>query len=434
MTILLIEPIGFTILGPTDPERLMMAEARKNLIKEDMPAAFVLQMGTNGLGVARSLGREGVRVVGVDFDPRALGFSSRYCQPVLCPEPIRDPGGVVEVLIKEADRFKEKPVLYPSTDAFVLLLSRNRKVLEDHFRFAMPSNDIIEGLMDKRRLYDWAEKVGTPYPQTLCPNDLSDLEEMKDLILYPAFIKPYYSHLWAKRYNNKGFVVNNYREVVERFKSIFPSGLDAMIQTVVQGPESNISTVSTYIGANGKPIGSFVHRRIRGVPKDFGVATLAISARDDELTEMALKFYRDIGYRGIGSLEFKKDDRDGEFRLMELNPRPWLSIILATFAGVNFPYIQYLDLLGQAAPENRGYKAGVRWFDSLGDLQSYWAYRQEHSLSFGDWIRSWLGSECHARFAWDDIRPSLVAAEYGLAYIKLLKRLSQTEKKDRTQA
>jgi predicted ATP-grasp superfamily ATP-dependent carboligase len=65
----------------------------------------------------------------------------------------------VEVLIKEADRFKEKPVLYPSTDAFVLLLSRNRKVLEDHFRFAMPSNDIIEGLMDKRRLYDWAEKV-----------------------------------------------------------------------------------------------------------------------------------------------------------------------------------------------------------------------------------------------------------------------------------
>jgi hypothetical protein len=89
MTILSIEPIGFTILGPTDPERLMMAEARKNLIKEDMPAAFVLQMGTNGLGVARSLGREGVRVVGVDFDPRALGFYSRCCQPVLCPEPIR---------------------------------------------------------------------------------------------------------------------------------------------------------------------------------------------------------------------------------------------------------------------------------------------------------------------------------------------------------
>jgi D-aspartate ligase len=408
-----------------------MAEASKNVIEENMPAAFVLHMGTNGLGVARSLGREGVRVVGVDFEPRALGFSSRYCHPVLCPDAIRDPDGVVEVLIMEADRFKEKPILYTSSDAFVLLLSRNRKVLEDHFRFAMSSSDIIEGLMDKRRLYDWAEKVGTPYPRTLYPNDPSDLEEMKDRILYPAFIKPYYSHLWAKRYNNKGFVVNNYREVVERFGLIFPSGLDAMIQTVVQGPESNISTVSTYIGANGNPIKSFVHRRIRGVPKDFGVATLAISAHDDELTEMALKFYKDIGYRGIGSLEFKKDERDDEYKLMELNARPWLSIMLATFAGVNFPYIQYLDLLGRVTPENREYKAGLRWFDSLGDLESYWAYRQEHSLPFKDWVRSWLGSECHARFAWDDIRPSLVAAEYGVAYIKLLNRLSKTEKKDR---
>jgi len=68
----------------------MMAEASKNVIEEDMPAAFVLLMGTNCLRVTRSSGREGVRVVGVDFDPRALGFYSRCCQPVLCPEPIRD--------------------------------------------------------------------------------------------------------------------------------------------------------------------------------------------------------------------------------------------------------------------------------------------------------------------------------------------------------
>jgi predicted ATP-grasp superfamily ATP-dependent carboligase len=434
MTILLIEPSDFTFLRPTDPERLMMAEASKNLIKEDMPAAFVLQMGTNGLGVTRSLGREGVRVVGVDFDPRALGFSSRYCQPVLCPEPIRDPGGVVEVLIEEADRFKEKPVLYPSTDAFVLLLSRNRKVLEDHFRFAISPDDIIEGLMDKRRLYDWAEKVGTPYPQILCPNNLSDLEGMKDRILYPAFIKPCYSHLWAKRYNNKGFVVNNYREVVERFNSIFPSGLDAMIQTIVQGPESNIVTVSTYIGRKGEPLGAFVHQKIRQCPKDFGVGSLTKSIHDDNLSSEALRFFRGIGYRGIGSLEFKRDERDGKFRLIELNARPWLPNVQATYSGINFPLIQYLDLLERRVEPIRDYKDGVRWFDSIGDLESYWAYRKSGSLSFGDWVRSWLGSECHARFAWDDIRPSLVAAEYGLAYIKLLKRLSQTEKKDRPQA
>jgi len=84
----------------------MMAEASKNVIGEHMPAAFVLQMGTNGLGVTRSPGREGVRVVGVDFDPRALGFSSRYCQPILCPEPIR--GLAAHEAIGRPDRHLKK--------------------------------------------------------------------------------------------------------------------------------------------------------------------------------------------------------------------------------------------------------------------------------------------------------------------------------------
>ena len=410
----------------------MMAEASKNVIEEHMPTAFVLHMGPNGLGVTRSLAREGVPVVGVDFVPKAPGFFSRYCKPLLCPDPTTDPDGALELLLKEGERLPEKGVLYACSDMFVLFVSRNRRALSEHFRLMISPEEVLEGMINKRRLYDEAERIGTPYSRTFYPNDWSDLEDIKDRIIFPAFIKPYYSHLWSSRFNNKGFVVKNYQEVVERYKLVFPSGLDAMIQTIVQGPESNIVTVSTYIGKKGEPFGAFVWQKIRQCPKDFGVGSLTKSIHDDSLSSEALKFFREIGYRGVGSLEFKRDERDGEFRLIELNARTWLQNVQATYSGINFPMIQYLDLLERPIEPIRDYKDGVRWFDSIGDLESYWAYRRSGSLSFGDWVGSWLGSECHARFAWDDIRPSLVAAEYGVTYIKLLKRLSKAEKKDRT--
>jgi D-aspartate ligase len=182
MTILLIEPIGFTILGPTDPERLMMAEASKNAIGERMPAAFVLHMGPNGLGVTRSLAREGVPVVGVDFDPKAPGFFSRYCKPLLCPDPTTDPDGALELLLKVGEKLPEKGALYACSDMFVLFVSRNRRALSEQFKFTISPEEVLEGMINKRRLYDEAERIGTPYSRTFYPNDWSDLDGMKDWI------------------------------------------------------------------------------------------------------------------------------------------------------------------------------------------------------------------------------------------------------------
>ena len=59
---------------------------------------------------------------------------------------------------------------------------------------------------------------------------------------------------------------------------------------------------------------------------------------------MGKRFLESIGYRGIGSAEFKRDERDGELKLIELNPRYWQQAALAERCGVNFPLAQYLDL------------------------------------------------------------------------------------------
>jgi len=396
---------------------MIKAAAKKS--DSRMPIAFVLQMATNGLGVARGLARNGIEVVGLDYHPNAPGLYSRYCRPVLCQDPQKHPDGVVEILLKEGKDLQEKGVLYPCSDPFLLLMSRYRKVLSEYFRFMIAPEEIVEGTVDKRQLHYWAEKTGTPYPRTLYPKDLSDLEEIKNQLTYPTFIKPCISHAFHRRFQVKGFVVNNYNELAEKCRLISPTGLEVMFQEVVRGPDTNHYGFATYIGREGRPIGPIAWHKIRQYPKDFGISSLSEIIHDKGIFSLALKFMEGIGYRGIGSIEIKKDQRDGKYRLLDMNARPWAMNIQATKAGINFPLIEYLDLTQESVPELADYKDGIRYHDSLDDIRTYITYRESGSLSFGDWVRSWLGAEVHARFAWDDLKPALVGSGYGVEYAKL---------------
>lgn len=83
-----------------------------------------------------------------------------------------------------------------------------------------------------------------------------------------------------------------------------------------------------------------------------------------------IKVFRDIGYRGFGLIEFKRDDRDGVLKVTDLTPR-WLKTVnLATDSGIDFPLIQNLDLAGPTPSPQHTFKDGVRWLDLRGDLRS----------------------------------------------------------------
>ena len=61
------------------------------------------------------------------------------------------------------------------------------------------------------------------------------------------------------------------------------------------------------------------------------------------------RFCAALGFHGISQVEFKRDPRDGRYKLMEINPRLWQWHGLAAACGVDLPRIAYCDLLGAAA-------------------------------------------------------------------------------------
>src|SRR5205823_5757120 len=140
----------------------------------DRPTAYVGGMFDTGLAAMRSLGRNGIPVVGLDPDPRQPGFRSRFGTGAQCPDPVHEPDRLLDYLVAAGKRQDQPGVLLPSSDAWVLFISRRRAELEPYFRFALPSLEVVEATLDKRRQYELAEKVGTPFPRTYYPNTVEE--------------------------------------------------------------------------------------------------------------------------------------------------------------------------------------------------------------------------------------------------------------------
>ncbi len=400
--------------------------------------AYVLGLGTAGLSVLRSLSRAGVPVIGVDSKPGNAGSYSRYCQTKSCPSPIHQKEELIDFFKEETGRLGAPGILFPCNDEFSLFVSRYRAELEPNFRIAMPSREVMEAMIDKRKQYEWAEASGVPYPATFYPETAEDVRLIQSQLEYPVFIKPCFGYLWREHFPCKGFKADNATELKTIFEKVHAAGLQAIVQSIVLGPPSNMYSFAAYIGDGPTPLAEFVQRKIRQLPHDFGVGTLVESCDCPELAELGRRFLRCLQYRGIGEIEFKRDNRDGKFKLIELNTRFWLQVALAQSCGVNFPLIQYLDLCGHKQNPRVDFKVGIQWLDAVPDFWSSLAYYRSGELPLHRWLGSWLRSRSFATFSLADPKPFFKTAmldfgEIGKSFLsKALARVTSAARVSET--
>lgn len=384
--------------------------------------AFVLGMNETGLSAARCLGREGIAVRGFDTAAGRAGFRSRYCTAQVCPDPLQQPEDLVRFLRAQAGEAREKIVLLPTSDLFFLFLSRHRTLLEDRFLMSLPSKDLAESVVNKRRLYELAAASGTAFPESHFPASYEEALAVKDSLRYPAFIKPYWGHQWRRHFGglHKGFKVDSPEEFLGRFQEVLASGHFALVQSYIASADESLFSVSLYLSQEGEVLAAFARRQVRQYPPNSGTVTLAVGEHNPALVSAATRFCRAIGYRGIVGLEFKRDREDGEYKLLDFNPRLMLSDGLTAYCGMNLPLLQYLDLTGQMPSPQHEYAEGVRWLESIADFHVFKQYHARGELTFKDWLKSWRGARAFALFAWDDPLPFLVARKFGLAYVRIL--------------
>jgi predicted ATP-grasp superfamily ATP-dependent carboligase len=372
-----------------------------------------------GLGIVRSLGRRGVPVCVID-DERSISRFSRYTTYAVRVPTLRDENRVTAALLEAADRLRlDGWVLYPTRDEVVGALARNRSTLERRFRVGTDGWSSVRWAWDKRNTHRLAEELGIPAPKTWYVRDARELDTLHDAL--PVAIKPAIKEHFIYATKVKAWRADTVAELTERFEqaSAIVGSAEVMIQELIPGDGREQFAYCAFF-KEGRSLGSMVVRRRRQHPPEFGRASTFVETVDlpvlDELSERLL---RAIDYYGLVELEYKRDSRTGEFKLLDFNARTWGYHTLGQRAGVDFPYMLYADLVGESVEPCRA-KPDVRWIRLVTDLPTGALEVFRGRTHWRSYLRSLRSADIESVFSRDDPLPGIV--ELGLVPYLIVKR------------
>jgi len=369
--------------------------------------AYVLWFGPTGLSAARALGRAGVPVVGLHHDANEPCVNTRYARVVIKPPLEQDEMATLTWLLEEGRALApQKGVLLPASDAHWLFVAKHRASLEEYFHMAMPRHGDMEQWIGKPFQYATAKRIGLQIPFTCIIQNSADVAEAGDALGFPCLVKPVLSHLWQREFNSKLHFVRDAVQLRHWAEQAIARGLSVMAQEYIPAPDHEIYGVFLCVDQRSQPLGWCVARKLRQHEPRFGNSCLSECVDEPEAVELALRLVRELGYHGIGSVEFKRDPRDGQLKLMEINLRPTTLMAVAFESGVNLPLLAYRDCLGEApparpiTPKRFGHRVGIL----ANDIHAGRFHRRHEGLSWLSWLRSWVGTR-DVYFAWDDLGP-----------------------------
>jgi len=363
-----------------------------------------------GLQSARILAARGVAVVGVVADRRHWGARTNACVEVV-ESPLHG-DALVRALIGIGDRLGRASVLLPCNDASVHTVSRDRDQLAGRFLLALPPHDVVELLMDKVGFAHIATAAGLPVPRTEELAHRADAERLAGQVEYPCLVKPAAkSPAWTAHTSIKAFTVGGPDELLALYDRVGAWASRLLVQEWVQGPESGLFSCNAYFGAEGRPLATFVARKVRQWPPYVGTSASGEECRNDEVRDTTVSLFSSLGYRGLAYLEMKRDVRTGGLVIIEPNVgRPTGRSAIAEAGGVELLHTAYCDIAGLPLPEAREQRyVGAKWVDLRRDLQAAVVARREGTFSLAGWV-SWMldGRKAHAIWSARDPKPFLV--------------------------
>ncbi len=336
-------------------------------VQQDQIPAVLIGGHTVALGVLRALYAIKVPVIILYYDHNDMGQMSRYVTyKKFIPHPEKQEEAFIEALLN-FDFGKTKCFLIPTSDAALSPVSRNKKLLEQKYIVGCTEWEITQRYIDKRFTYELAERIGVPAPKTILPTSLAEVKKIAATFEFPCLVKPCQSHLYFDVLRKKMAQVNNPEELIEAFTKARNYNLQVMVQEIIPGDAVCGANYNSYFW-NGEPLLEFTAHKVRNAPPDYGSPCVVKSEWMPEIIEPGRKILNALNFYGFSCTEFKRDPRDGIFKLMEVNGRHNLSSALAVKCGMNFPLIHYLHLVYGHVPNQEDFKEGIYWIDITRDL------------------------------------------------------------------
>lgn len=390
---------------------------------------IVLGGGTNALGQIRSAHQAGYECINiVERGLHSWSRKSKYCKGYVAPHPYNDRNNCLNFLLKVIKPLSVKPFLLFASDDWMDLIGENEALFRAVSYIPQSDWNKLSQLYNKKYLYRIAEEICIPYPKTIEVEKLEDIQELVNKIQSPYIVKP--QTTVSQNEITKCGIVFYHRtqkfeskvKLMEWVNILLKNNINfpVLIQEFIPGNATTLYTLTSYSDSNGNLIAGSVGHKLRQFPPVAGRITSGILEFNQDIFDLGKKFTKQVCFHGLANIEFKYDERDGKFKLMEINTRlgAWNYSVL--YSGINLVKIAVDNTLGNkySGSEFVTTKDGAVWYNLLLDMSSALIMNKrigekDYRLSYRQWRKS-LG-KIHFEAIWDinDIKPFI----YNLIYL-----------------
>jgi len=298
-----------------------------------------------GLATIRALGKHGLHVIAIS-DVNEFGMASRYVsEKAVCPHP-KDMQAFADFMLARAADWSGA-LLLETNDFFATAISAHKAELSEHYHVITPNWEHVQLFIEKDHTYQLADKCNVPHPGIYNIATMQELDQLADALVFPVMIKPVKSHEFFARFKTKLFVVEDLEALRERFQATIDLNLPVMIQEIIPGTdEGTLERIEIYINSQGEIGCEQYNIKLRQTPPMYGMMRVGKSTPPiSDIRQYALDMLREIGFKGFASFEFKRDQRDGLAKLIEINIRLIRYTQLIIASGVDLPWIIYQDII-----------------------------------------------------------------------------------------
>ena len=374
-----------------------------------MRRAVVFGLLHAGLAVSRSLGRGGVPVTGIAWNPRDFGLRSRYLERRVVVPP-GDGEAVLAALRREAEG--GRVVFFPERDEHVEFALDHWDEVRAVADVPLPDDaEAVRCLRRKDVLPRVAAEAGVLSPATV----LADGDEaVRDAGLRPPLVvKAVEGQAYALAFGHKAVVAEDVDEALASVREARERGFHMIVQELVPDSHERIYSLLTYIGRSGEPLVTLVGRKVRQGPLRFGTSAVFEVAYEPSVLELGLRLLKTAGYTGIAHVEFAQDPRDGQFRLLEVNTRLPVWAALAANRYLDLPRIAYDDLSGKEVAPLPTFRDQLTWIYLAKDVWVSLQMAKRRELRPREFASRYVrGRKARAVFARDDPWPAVASLGY----------------------
>ncbi|MFB6183123.1 MAG: carboxylate--amine ligase [Haloarculaceae archaeon] len=319
-------------------------------------------------GCIRSLNRHGIHTIVASDREWIPHFCSRYCsEQVRLPSHEHHLVAYKDGLLDVAARPDVKTII-PVRECDTYIFAKYADEFAEHVSLVSPPLETLRNAHDRLRLAQAAASAGVPHAET---RRLSDVEEWTDDVV----VKARYNVLTSDYVDSMGpHEVEEVNDV--RFcRAGTEPDADALVESMHHEPivQAYIPEADKHLYCalwdRGEPLVTYQHRQIRKVSWVGGGGVYRESVRSQAVEEAAYDLLSHLDWHGFACIEYVKDERTGEWKFLEINPRVWHSLPEAVRAGVDFPYHYWLATQGEADRIETGYDTGITCHTSYGELK-----------------------------------------------------------------